>query len=141
MGRSQGSRNLSNGFKEKIVDMVNFGLTQKKVADYYCIPVSTIKSIMRYHRLASNLNAKKKMGRKLKLGPRCVRRLILYVRKNNKMPLYTIAANFRASNGTKLSERTIRGYLHKNGIHSFVAAAKPYLSLKYIDARLNRSTE
>ncbi len=121
--------------------MVNFGQTQKKVADYYCISVSTVKSIMRRHRLASNVNAKKRIGRKLKLGQRCVRRLILYVRKNNKMPLYTIAANFRASSGTKLSERTIRRYLRKNGTHSFVAAAKPYLSLKYIDARLNRSTE
>ncbi len=65
MGRSQGSRNLSNGFKEKIVDMVNFGLTQKKVADYYSNPVSTVKSIVCRHRLAFNDNAKKKMGRKL----------------------------------------------------------------------------
>ncbi len=112
MGRSQGSRNLSNGFKEKVVGMVNFGLTRKKVAGYYCIIVNTVKSIMGHHRLASNVNAKEKMGRKLKLGPRCVRRLILYVRKNNEMPLYTIAANFRSSNGTKLSARTIRRYLH-----------------------------
>ncbi len=57
------------------------------------------------------------------------------------MPLHAIAADFLASNGTKLSERTIQRYLHKNGIHSFVAAAKPYLSLKQIDARLNWSTE
>ncbi len=57
------------------------------------------------------------------------------------MPLYTIAAEFCASNGTKLSEPTIRRYFHKNGIHSFVAAKKPYFSLKHIDARLNWSTE
>ncbi len=61
MGRSQGSRNLSNGFKEKVVNMVNFGLTQKNIAYYDCIPVSTVKSIMRRHRLVSNVNAKKKI--------------------------------------------------------------------------------
>ena len=73
---------------------------------------------MRRHRLLSNGCAKKKMGSKCKLGPRCVRRLLIYEQKNNKMPFHTIAMNFRASNGAQLSERTVRRYLHNNGVFS-----------------------
>ena len=78
-----------------------------------------------------------KPGRKHKLGPRCHRRLINYVRDNNKQLLLVIAARFRILDGTKLSIRTIRRYLHRKDILSYIDASKPFLTTKHINARLS----
>lgn len=84
---------------------------------------------------------KEKNRRKKKLRPRCYRRLLNYVRNNNKQPLYMIAAQFRTVNGTKLSVRTIQRYVHCSSIHRYVAASKPHLTSKHINARLDWYTE
>ncbi len=81
-----------------------------------------------------------KPGRKHKLGPRCIRRLLNYVKANNREPPFVIAARFRTKDGTKLAQRTIRRYLHKNGVRSYVAASKPFLSAKHMEARLKWCT-
>ena len=46
-----------------------------------------------------------KLGRKPKLGPRCVRRLVNFVKKNNTKPLFAIAAQFRALHGVHQSAK------------------------------------
>ncbi len=53
------------------------------------------------------------------------------------MSLFNIVVKFRASNGVKPSEDTIRCYLHRSEIYSFVAAFNSYLSLKHMYARLS----
>ena len=141
MGRPRGAKDITAEQKMKVLDMLRAGLTQKKVAVFYNLSVSTVKSIVHRNKRASTIVSKKKMGRKHKLGPRCQRRLLNFVRNNSKQPLYMIAAQFHNSDGTTLSARSIGRYLHNNGILSFVAASKPYLSLKHVNARLTWCTE
>ena len=140
MGRRKGSKNLSQGQKEKILDMVRSGLTQGYVADFYGIPKNTVKYLVGRAKRKNEKDRTSKPGRKHKLGPRCQRRLIKYVRDNNKQPLFVIAARFRTLDGTKLSKRTIRRYLHKKHIRSYIASSKPFLTMKHIDARLSSRT-
>ena len=114
------------------------GMTRKEVANFYDIPVNTVKSIIRRrNKEATNKSLMKKQGRKLSLGPRYIRRLLNFVRNNNKQPLFYIASNFKALNGSTLSQKTIKRYLQKNGIRSNIAASKPYFTSKHIAARLN----
>ncbi len=77
------------------------------IANFYKLSINTVKSVIRSSKLKQSGIVKKNAGRKHKLGPRCVRRLLNYVRDNNRQPLFVIAAKFRTKNGEKLSERTI----------------------------------
>ena len=77
------------------------------------------------------------MGRRQKPDPRCKRRLVTFVRKKNRRPLFAIAARFRTLGGVPLTSKAIRKYRDKSGIKSYIAAAKPYLSTKDNAARLN----
>ena len=94
--------------------MTHAEMIQKRVVEFYKILLSTVKSIMRRYKFTSTVITSKKVGRKHKLGTRCVTRLLNYVRhnnnnnNNNKLPLYMIALNFKTANGTKVSFRTIR---------------------------------
>ena len=54
----------------------------------------------------------------VQIRARCVRRLLSYVKDNNRLPLFAIAARFRNADGDAVSERPIRRYQHKNGIRS-----------------------
>ena len=80
---------------------------------------------MRRYKLVSTVNTSEKVGWKRKLETHCVRRVLNYVRNNNKLLLYMIVQNFKMANGINLSFRTIRRYLHKNRINIFVAVSKP----------------
>ncbi len=68
MCRAQGSKNVSHELKKKVIDMVGIWLTKRKVADYYSIPVSTVKSIVRRHRLYQISVVTEEVGWKCKLG-------------------------------------------------------------------------
>ena len=137
MGRKVGSKNLTKEMTGKIEDLSRAGHTPTYIANFYKLSRNTVKAVIRSSKLKQSAIVKKKAGRKHKLGPRCVRRLLNYVRDNNRQPLFVIAARFRTKNGEKLSERTIRRYLHKNGVKSYVAASKPFLTANHVTARLN----
>ena len=136
MARTRGSKNLSIELKSKIIDLVRAGISPSYVSRFYNVSRNTVKGIIRRSKQVPTLTTVTKPSRKHKLGPRCVRRLLNYV-KSNRQPLFVVAARFRTLDGTKLSERTIQRYLHKNGVRSYVAASKPYLTAKHIEARLN----
>ncbi len=55
MGRKAGSKNVSKELKDKIVDMVRIGVTQRKISEFYSISIGTVKSIVRRHKLAGVL--------------------------------------------------------------------------------------
>lgn len=84
-----------------------------------------------------NRNGKvRKPGRKEKLELLCHRRLIKYVRDNGKQPLFVITAISTTLDRTKLSARTIRSYLYRKDLRSYITASKLFLATKHIDARL-----
>jgi len=140
MGRSRGSKNIKPELKSNIISMVEAGLTPAYVARFYNMPKDTVKSILRRNKNKSSKSIVKRRGRNKKLDSNCYKSLLKYVATNNKLPLFVIAAQFRTADGQKLSIRTIRRYLHKSGIRSYVSAAKPYLSEKHIAVRLQWCT-
>lgn len=137
MGRSTGSKNVLPEQKDRIIAMYKAGLKQAEIARYYNMPRNTVKSIIRRSKQTSDTVVIKKVGRKPKLLPTNHVHLLNYVHTHNKLPLYAISAQYCTPNGEKLSKDTIRRCLHTNGIRSYVAAVKPYLSEKHVAARLN----
>ena len=138
MARKKGSKNVPTELKNKIIDLLRSGMTRKQVPNFYNVPLNTVKSIIRRrNKETGTQKLVTKQGRKLVLGPRCVRRLLNFVRNNNKQPLFYIAVNLKTLDGSKLSQKTIKRYVHRSGIRSYIAASKPYLTSKHIAARLN----
>ena len=137
MGRIKGARSVSAELKSKILDLLQAGKSYAYVSEYYSISKNTIKGIVRRKKHVTEGVQRKSFCRKPKLSPRCVRRLLNYVKANSKLPLYAIAVRFRTVEVRNLSERTIRRYLHKNGIQSYVAAVKSYLTARNVTDRLN----
>ena len=113
MGRQAGAKNHSKELKSKVIDLVKSGMTPTEVAHFYKISRNSVKSTVRRAKSQNLEDAPKRLGRRPKLGPRCKCRLIILVRKNNRMPLFMIAAQFRTLDGVPLTPKTIRIYLHK----------------------------
>ena len=109
--------------KSKIRKFCTYGVLiwRKKVATLYDLSVCTLKSIMHRNKRALHIARQKKCIENIRWGVVTNEMIELYS-KNNKLPLYMIAAQFRNADGTKLSVRSIGRYLHNNGIRSFVAA-------------------
>ena len=135
MTRKLGSKNVSLLLKEKIIYLIRTGMTPSYVSKFYDVSRNTVKSIFRRNKQSVSKSIVTKPGRQQKLGPRCIRRLLNYVKANNRLPLFLIAVRFRTVDGTRLSQRTIRRYLHNNGLRSYVAASKPYSTAKHMEAR------
>ena len=111
-------------------------MTPTEGTNFYKIPRNSVEHILRRAKPQNLEEASKQLGRRPKLGPGCVRRLIVFLRKNNRMPLFAIAAQFGTLDGIPIAPKTIRKFLHKSTIKSYVAASKRYLSTNHIAARL-----
>ena len=105
--RQAGAKNYSKELKNKGIDLVKSGMTPTEVANFYKIPRNSVKSIIRRAKHRNLEEAPKQYGGRPKLGPRCIRRLIIFVRKNNRMPLFMIAGQFRTLDGVPLTPKTI----------------------------------
>ena len=95
MGRPFGSKNHSAELKGRIIDLVKSGMMPTEFSKFYKISRNTVKTIVRRARKQILKIVPKKLGRKPKLGPRCVRRLLNFVKKKNRKPLFANAAQFR----------------------------------------------
>ena len=100
------------------------------------MPRSTVASIMRRYCINGTTKLSERRGSKPKLSTRAVRLLLKHARVHRFDPLYVIATKYRQHTGIQLSINTVRRYLHQNGIDSYVAVSKPYLSDKKVKARI-----
>ena len=127
-------KQMSTEQKHAICELARAGMSERKIAQFYCMSRNTVASILRRNRINNSVPGKR--GRKYMLSQRCVRRLLRFVSINRFNPLYVIANEFRTQDGSKLSVRTIRRYLRKHGYHNYAAITKPFLSRKHMNARL-----
>lgn len=81
--RLQGYNDLPIDLEKKIIGVVGIGLTQTKLAGWYKEPVWTLQAKVRKLWLLSNECVKEKIERNCKLGPPCVRSLLIHLEKNN----------------------------------------------------------
>ena len=85
--RPKGARSVSTVLKSKILDLPQVGKSYAYVLKYYYISKNTIKGIVGRKKLVKEGVQGQNFGRKTKLGPRCVRRLLNYVKANSTLRL------------------------------------------------------
>ena len=76
MDQRIGSKDLSTDFKNKTCDFSKAGHTPTYIAHFYILSRNTEKTEIRCIKLQMSKIVKKKAGRKHKLAPRCLHRLL-----------------------------------------------------------------
>ena len=130
MGKPRGSKHVSTERKRTILDMHCMGVKQKDIVEYYGMPQSTVSNIIRRGMHNNEKEDAETRGRKPKLSKRAVRTLLKCTKKNRFRSLHSIASEFIESTGIQITTRTLRKYLHQNGVNNYVAVSKPHLSKK-----------
>lgn len=124
--------NYSTELKAYVVGMREAGRKVKEIASECNLPEASVYSICRRHKLSGTVVTPQKPGRPPVLNERDVRHLARVAKSQRRATLHEI------TNGTlpKVNPRTIRKALASAGLHSRIAAKKPFLSEKHKAARL-----
>ena len=137
MGRKVGSANIPNARKNAIHDMSRIGIRVKDIAKFYNMSRPTVSNIIRRITASNCRSIPKKQGRPLILDDRGTRLLRKCVMQNCFQSLHTILARFNHIYKYDMSICTIRRYIHKLGLNSFISRQKPFISKKNLRSRLN----
>ena len=133
MGRKIGSKEVGHERRNMILDMVDVGVKQIHVANYYGMPKTTVSGIIRRGRVEKQDETR---GAKNKPTPRGTRSLLKVSDNLRFKPVNKIASTFNQFAPISVSLRTVRRTLKENSIQNHTAMSKPYLSPKNMKARL-----
>ena len=133
MWRKLGSKEVSKERRQMILDMVDIGVKQVDIANYYHMPESTISNIVKAGRIEKE--AKTRVCNR-KLSSRDTRSLLKVADKLRFKPVHKIASTYNQFAPVPVSVRTVRRTLKDNGIPNYTASSKLYLSPKNLKARL-----
>ena len=126
---------LKNRF-QTTYDMLSIGVRNIEIVGYYNMPRSTVANFIRRYLNNREREAKKKLGRKLKLLGRVARLLQRYILQNCDESLHVIAARFNDTAGLSVSVWTVRRYKKRRKMSRYIAVQKPFLLKKNIAARI-----
>ena len=133
MARRKQRKALDKGRCRTIYDMYKGGMRVVEISKVLRAPRSTISNVIRRYK---KQNVSKRRGRKPSLCIRSLRRLQRSIHENPFKPLALITAEFNTYSAIQLSERTIRRYIHKLKLNSYVSVQKPFLLSRHRVARV-----
>lgn len=110
--------------KKFIVDLMQSGLSRRKISEMLKIPKSTVIDICKRFSDTGSLENKPRSGRPPKIKPRDYRKLERIVKTNRRCSLSDITAKFNEERPEPVSRRTIQHNLHKNNYRRSVAKKK-----------------
>lgn len=110
--------------KKVIVDLMQSGLSRRKISEMLKIPKSTVIDICKRFSDTGSLENKPRSGRPPKIKPRDYRKLERIVKTNRRCSLSDITAKFNEERPEPVSRRTIQHNLHKNNYRRSVAKKK-----------------
>ncbi len=120
-------------FKNMILDLRKKNYSLGKIANITSTPKSTIQTILERYNYRGTVERMVGSGRKRTLSEIETNKLVKIVSKNPMISSTEISKELH----TDVSARVIRNTLNSNGIHSRVAAKKPFLSNSHKKARLD----
>ena len=120
MGRKAGAKQVPKERKKMILDMHAVGVKQKDICEYYGMPKSTVYSTVRRGRMNTTQSNNENHGRKPKLTKRSILPLLSYTKTNRFKPLHTIVAEYNRFAPVSVSLKTVKRYLHKQGLKAIL---------------------
>ena len=136
IAKTIGAQNVPEDKKTQILVLHEVGNKPSEIAKSAGITRKTVKSFLRRNKKSVTAEFRKLSGWTQKCTPEMYQKLIQFVEANNSKPLFAASSLFQEEYGVQLSTLTTCRCLHEYGIESYVAAAKPVLSPKHIEARL-----
>ena len=137
MAHRKRTKQVSEKRKQCIIAAVRAGLSQILMARFYSMLRSTVANLMPRYRINGTTKLSERRGRKPKLSTRGLRLLLNHAIAHRFYRLNVIATKYQQHTRIPLSINTVRRYLHQNGIDSYLAVSKPYLSDKKVKARIH----
>ena len=136
MGHVKGSKQVSVERRNIILDMNDMVVKQCDIASYYKMPRCKVCNIIKRVRV---IKVAETRGRKPKFS-RSPQRIILRVADNNRFkPSHVTARDYNKISSITVCTRTVRRCLHSNGIRTYTALYKSYLSPKHLKAKMQWS--
>ena len=116
-----------------IYEMLCIGVRNKGIALHYSISRTTVNNIVSRMKKNYIRIGLKKMGRRRKLSERGMRLLQRYILEHCFEPLHVIKGSFNEATNLDLSVITIRRYIRKMHLSSYIAIQKPFTSKKMLE--------
>lgn len=126
--------------RQKIVNAHKQGSGYKSISKRFEVPVSTVRNIIKKYGVFKTIQNLTGRGRKKKLSPRTVRKVIREVEKDPKTTCKKVVQQL-SDHGIEISVSTLRRTLKSHGIHGYRPRKTPLLSKKHVKARLEFARE
>lgn len=123
---------LAADVRSRIVGMKEAGATTAEIAVALSVPTRTVNDVFRKFRERGTTTPQNSPGRPPKLGERDLRGLVRFSKKNRR----AVLSDVTNSAAVKVSDRTVRRHLRKEGIFARVAVQKPFLTDQHKARRL-----
>lgn len=133
-------KELSMDLRTRIVDAHKNGKGYKAISKQFLVPVSTVQSIVKKYREFQMVENREGRGRKQKLSPRDVRKVVREVNLNPRSTFKAILNNLSTS-GIEISKSTLQRTMRKEGFRGCRPRKAPLLQDRHIKARLSFANE
>lgn len=127
-------KSISQEVRDKIICLIDKGLSSRKIAEQLSVSRSTVDRV----RAAARPDIEKiRPGRPAKLNSTDKRRLVRMVTTNKAETAVQLTQELHETTGTKVSERTVRRALEEAGLKATTKKKKPRLSQAHKRRRMD----
>lgn len=130
------TKELSVDLRQKIINFHKSKHSYGDISKRLGIPRSTVQYVIKKFKQFGTVESLPGRGRKPKLSPRTVRKLVRDVDINPRIVVKDIAQDLETQ-GISVSPRTIQRCLNKNGLHGRRPRRTPLHKPRHVAARLN----
>lgn len=123
-----GRKEISAEVRKLVVKLSNEGKSMAKVGQIVSLSKSTVQTILKNYKKNKSYESLPRTGRPLKLNERLRRKIVREVIDNPKKSSVELKNYVQEYYGVNVHADTIRPCLKKNGLHSYIARKKPYIS-------------
>lgn len=121
-------RELTPFERGQVIGMCKAGKNRLTISNVLKIPKSTVRDTINRYAISQNGTSEKRSGRPRALNDNDQQQLRNILKENNRLTLAETQQKFQDSQNKIVSEKTIRKNLHQLGLHSRIAASKPFLN-------------
>ncbi|KAF2359847.1 Transposase Tc1-like [Trinorchestia longiramus] len=111
------NKDISQDFRERIVELLNDGLGYRKISAQLCVPIASVGTIISKWKCRNTTLSKPRTGRPQKINDCAARKLVRTIVQRPQTTREELKDDLKAS-GIKASKHTISGALRRKGLRS-----------------------
>src|SRR5690349_5716862 len=121
---------ISSEIRNLVIRNYKEGKRISDIASMFNVNCNSVKTIIKRYKDRGTLEIKVRSGRLQKVILRRERLIIREMKKDRKVKLQNLANTINEEESIKISNRTLKRVLNKNGYNKRIARKKPFISIK-----------